>query len=207
MGFNQSGDKQVIGTGGTAHANNLAVAGNATVAGTFTNGSLVHTVTDVAPGTGISAVTTAICEHQVERIGNLYHTTILIDLTDLNGGGTAGDIIGKDGETANCHIGQITQAVHGTIVCGRVTCFETPAGGDPDVDIWGSVDEATGAQDAAITSLTGEEQLINHGDWTAEDVDYLSALPDADGYLYLACGTATDADYTAGILLIEMWGV
>jgi len=173
----------------------LTVAGNALI------------LEDMTPGTGISTGTGTICEHRVSKIGGLIKTEILIDLTGLNSGGTAGDIIGKDGGTANCHIGQITAAVNGTIIAGRVTCFETPAGGDPDVDIWGSVDEATGAQDAAISSLTGEGQLINHGDWTAEDVDHLSALPDADGYLYLACGAATDADYTAGILLIEMWGV
>lgn len=159
---------------------------------------------DMTEGTGISGATGEICEHRVSKVGGLYKTEILIDLTGLNSGGTAGDIIGKDGETANCHIGQITAAKNGTIVAGRVTCFETPSGGDPDIDIF-SATEATGAQDAAIGDLT-ETKLIDHGDWTAEDVDHLSATPAADEYLYLACGAATDADYTAGILLIELWG-
>lgn len=161
---------------------------------------------DMAPGTGVSAGSGTICEHRVSRVGGLYKTEILLDLTGLHGGDTAGDIIGKDGETANCHIGQITAAVNGTIIAGRITCFETPAGGDPDVDLYGSADEATGAQDAALTTLTGEAKLCDHGDWTAEDVDYLSALPDADGYLYLVQGDATDAAYSAGIFLIELWG-
>jgi len=159
---------------------------------------------DMTEGTGISGATGEICEHSVTKVGGLIKTEILVDLTGLNSGGTAGDIIGKDGETANCHIGQITAAKNGTIIAGRVTCFETPAGGDPDVDIFSAV-EATGAQDAAISTLD-ETKLIDHGDWTAEDVDHLSALPAADEYLYLVCGDATDADYTAGILLIEMWG-
>jgi hypothetical protein len=164
-------------------------------------------LTDMTPGTGISTGTGTICEHTVYKIGGLYKTEILIDLTGLNSGGTANDIIGKDGETANCHIGQITAAVNGTIVAGRVTCFETPNGGDPDIDIY-HADGATGAQDANIdTADSGSAvQLINHGDWTAEDLDYLTTMPAADEYLYLACGTATDADYDAGILLIELWG-
>jgi hypothetical protein len=162
---------------------------------------------DMTPGTGISTGTGTVCEHQVTKVGGVYKTEILLDITGLNSGDTAGDIIGKDGGTANCHLGQILAAVNGTITGGRITCLETPTGGDPDVDFWGSVDEATGAQDAAIASLTGEEQLINHGDWTAGDVTVLTAEPDADGYLYMACGVATDADYTAGKFLVELWGV
>jgi hypothetical protein len=161
----------------------------------------------MTPGTGVSTGTGTVYKSSVTREGDFYKTTIYIDLTGLNSGGTAGDIIGKDGGTANCHIGQITAAVNGTIVGGRISCLETPAGGDPDVDFWGSVDEATGAQDAAISSLTGEEQLINHGDWAAGEIAGLTAYPDADGYLYMACGAATDADYTAGQFLIELYGV
>lgn len=160
---------------------------------------------DMTPGTGISTGTGTICEHLVTKVGGVYKTEILLDITGLNSGGTAGDIIGVDGGTANCHIGQITAATNGTIIAGRVTCFETPAGGDPDINIYSAV-EGTGAQDAAITSLD-ETSLINHGDWTAEDVDHLDAFPAADEYLYLTCGDATDEDYTAGKLLIELWGV
>jgi len=159
---------------------------------------------DMTAGTGISTGTGTICEHRVTKVGGLYKTEILVDLTGLNSGNAAGDIIGKDGGTANCHIGQITAAVNGTIIAGRVTCFETPAGGDPDINIF-SATVGTGAQDAAIADLV-ETSLINHGDWTAEDVDHLDALPAANAYLYLTCGDATDADYTAGILLIELWG-
>jgi len=162
---------------------------------------------DMTAGTGISTGTGTVCEHLIIQGNGLIKTEIFIDLTGLNSGGTAGDIIGKDGETANCHIGQITDAKNGTIACGRITCLETPAGGDPDVDFWGSVTEATGAQDAAIASLTGEAQLINHGDWTVSESAALTAMPGADGYLYMACGAATDADYTAGKFLIELWGV
>jgi len=161
---------------------------------------------DMTPGTGISTGVATICEHTVIKVGGLFKTTILLDLTGLNSGGTAGDVIGKDGATANCHIGRILAAVNGTIIAGRITCHETPAGGDPDVDLWGNITEATLAQDTAISAATGEAQLINHGDWTAGEMAVLTALPAANGYLYLACGDATDADYSAGIFVIELWG-
>jgi len=154
-------------------------------------------------GVGITG-TAAVFETSVQRVGGIVKTSMLIDLTGLNSGGSAGDIIGADGAGV-AHLGQITAALNGTIIAGKITCFETPAGGDPDIDLW-YANEATGVEDTAITALTGEIQTINHGDWTAEDVDYLTAFPAANKYLYLTTGAATDAAYTAGILLIELWG-
>lgn len=204
--FTLSCDDQTGDTAVTLKPGEMAQATVLGIADPGAAGAYVPTAVDTVPGTGISTGTNTICEHSVTRVGSMYKTEILLDLTGLNDGGTAGDIIGKDGGTANCHIGAIAAAVNGTIVAGRITCFETPAGGNTDVDLWGTVTEATGAQDAAISTLTGETQLVNHGAWAAEEVDYLSALPGV-GYLYLACGASTDADYTAGIFLIELWGV
>ena len=162
-------------------------------------------LSDMTPGTGISSGTGTICEHSVTKIGGIFKTEILIDLTGLNSGGTAGDIIGKDGGAANCHIGQITAAVNGTIIAGKIECHEAPAGGDPDIDVW-SATESTGAQDAAITGLV-ETQLVNTGDHAVASIDIFTAWPAANQYLYLVCGVATDADYTAGRLLIMLWGI
>jgi len=162
--------------------------------------------TDMTPGTGISTGTGTICEHRVSKVGGLIKTEILIDLTGLNDGDTAGDVIGVDGDTANCHIGQITAALNGTIIAGRIHCLEVPAGGDVDVDFWGTVLEDTLAQDVAISTGTNEVQLIDHGDWAANEFDELTAMP-GPGYLYLATGSqGTDADYTGGIFLVELWG-
>jgi len=161
---------------------------------------------DMTPGTGISTGTNTICQHRVTKVGGLFKTEILVDLTGLNSGGSADDIIGKDGGTANCHIGQITAAVNGTIVAGRMTCFETPAGGDDDVDVYSST-AATGAEDAGAGALAGSSKLLNAGDSSAGSTDVFTALPAANSYLYLAGGTGGDATYTAGVLLIELWGV
>lgn len=170
-------------------------------------GAAVATLTpsvDIAPGTGISTGTGTKCEHQTVRKGSIIKTEILLDLTGLNSGDGVNDIIGK-AATANCHIGQVKAATHGTIFAGRISCLETPAGGDPDVDLW-YADEATGTEDVDIAGLTGETQIIDHGDWAENEADSLSAFPAANKYLYLACGAATDATYTAGIFLIELWG-
>jgi len=139
----------------------------------------------------------------VQKIGTVYKTTILVDLTGLNCGGTAGDIIGDDG-TGAAHLGQITAARNGTIFAGTVTCLEVPATGDPDIDLY-SATEATGVEDTAITALT-ETQLLNSGDHTLGKVGILTAFPAAGEYLYLVCGVATAGTYTAGKLLIELYG-
>jgi len=157
---------------------------------------------DVVPGTGFDGA--GVIEHQVHKIGTLFHTKILIDLTGLNSGGTANDIIGED-SAANCHFGQITAATHGTIIAGKVKCFESPATGDADIDIYSSTD-ATGTEDADVTGLAGQAILVNGGSLTAGQEAVFTALPAANSYLYLAGATGGDATYTAGIFLIEFWG-
>lgn len=158
---------------------------------------------DIVPGAGADGAETI--EHAVIRAGGLFHTTILVDLAGLNSGGTAGDIIGEDPGVAACHLGQITAAKNGTIVAGRITCLETPATGDDDIDLY-SATEATGAEDAAISGLTGT-QLCNSGDLTAGTVVMLTAFPAANSYLYLVAQTGdANATYSAGKLLIELWG-
>ena len=215
----EGGDRHVIASSGSLDVESggeidiesggaLKIAGTAITATAAEINQIDGSIlSDMTPGTGISTGTGTICEHSVVKVGGIYHTAILLDVTGLNGSGTAGDVIGKDGATANCHIGQITAAVNGTVTAGRMTCLEAPAGGNADIDVYGNVTEATLAQDTAISAATGEAILINHGAWAAGVMDELSALPAADGYLYLVCGAATDADFTAGKFLIELWGV
>lgn len=162
--------------------------------------------TGIACGSGFKHTNT-VCDIKVTRIGDLAKTEIYIDITDTLDGDTNGDIIGKDGQ-ANAYITQITDAVNGSIVGGKVECLETPATGNTDIDFWGGITEGTLAQDAAITTATGETQWFDHGAWAAEEVDYIAndKLPSANGYVYLANGTSTDAVYTAGKFLVTLWG-
>ena len=204
---------------------NLEVEGTVTNSGTVNNtgtiqiGGVAVTPTAVelnqlddavlagmTPGSGVLGTALA-AGGNVYKNGPLFKTEIFIDLTDLKSGTTAGDIIGK-AATANCHLGLITAAKNGTIVYGQITCLETPATGDPDVDFYGTVLEATGTQDVAISTLTNEALLLNNGDWTGAVATpiALTALP-GPGYLYAVDGGGTAAVYTAGQFLIELWGV
>ena len=177
-----------VSAGGT-----LSVTGRSTLTG--------NTIATTA-GTGITTGTGTVYEAGVIKIGEVFHTTILIDLTGLASSGS-GDIIGK-AATANSHIGQITAAVNGTVLGGKLTCLEAPAGGDPDINLW-YADEATGTEDAAVTGLTNQVQICDSGDLALNSVVSLTTVA-ADKYLYMATGASTNADYTAGKLLIEFWG-
>ena len=154
-------------------------------------------------GTGITGGTGTIYRSSVIREGGIIKTSILIDLTGLRSTAN-GDIIGVDGTSNVCHIGQITAARNGTILAGRMTCFETPAGGDPDINVH-SATEGTGVEDGAIADLT-ETLLVNSGDLSTGTVVIFTGVPAADEFLYLTLGATTDADYTAGKLLIELFG-
>ena len=162
---------------------------------------------NITPGTGISAVATALYSGNVTVAGDLIKTEIFIDLTGLNSN-AAGDIIGKDA-TANCHIGQITSALCGTIVAGTFQSLETPAGGEPDIDLFAAT-EATGTEDAAVSGLTETKLLDLGADLASGNLGTqfaLTAFPAADQYLYLvASGGGTDDTYTAGKLLITLYG-
>ena len=161
--------------------------------------------TGLTPGTGISAVAGAHLSW-VEYLGGIIKTTVLIDLVGLASGG-ANDIIGKDGATANCHIGQYTVAAMGTLQTIQLTHLELAAGGDPDINL-AAADEATLAENTALSAGTNPVTIINGGDGTASDNTKLSArtLAAADQYFYLSNGASTDAAYTAGRLLIEFYG-
>ncbi len=181
-------------SGNTSIAGTLAVTGRSTLTG--------NTIATTA-GTGITTGTGTVYAASVIKTGGIFHTKILIDLTGLASSGS-GDIIGK-AATANSHIGQITAAVNGTVLGGKMTCLEAPAGGDPDINLW-YADEATGAEDAAITSLTNQAQMCDSGDLALNSVISIPTPPAADKYIYMVTGAATDADYTAGKLLIEFFG-
>ena len=132
---------------------------------------------------------------------NLVKTTIMIDLTGLQST-AAGDIIGKNGEGI-AYIAQVTTANQGVVFGVSMSCYETPAGGDPDINLH-SADEGTGVEDTAIGDLT-ETLIINGGD-AAAGTRTAGGTIAADQYLYLTAGATTDAAYTAGRLVIEILG-
>jgi hypothetical protein len=164
----------------------------------------IESLTNGAPGAGISGGTGTVFKSSVVRIGDIIRTSILIDLTGLSSSATDGDIIGQG--TAAAYLGQITAAKNGTILSGRMTCLEVPLGGADDIDLY-SAAEATGVFDGAIGSLTETALVTSGGAWTLGGMKALSAVPAADAYLYLTGGEASAAGkYTAGKFLIELDG-
>jgi len=163
--------------------------------------------TEAATGAGIEG-TAETYVTQVQRFKsdtdtsvNLVKTTIMIDLTGL-ASSAADDIIGKAGSGV-AYIGRVTTEDTGTVFGVTMECFETPAGGDPDIDLY-SATEATGVEDSAIGDLT-ETLIINGGDASAGTRTAGGGIV-ADQYLYLVSGSTTNADYTAGRLLITIHG-
>ena len=153
-------------------------------------------------GTGITTGVGTICKANGGSMGGIYRMTILIDLTGLNSGGTAGDIIGVNGTALPCYIARLPAM---TVLGGRMTCLETPAGGDTDIDLY-SATEGTGVEDQAISALT-ETEIINAGAQTRGTVTYFSADPAANSYFYLVGQGTANNTYTAGRFLIEIFGV
>ena len=77
-----------------------------------------NAATTMTAGAGITGGSGTVYKSEVVKLGDIIHTNIIIDLTGLNSS-AAGDIIGKQG-TANCHLGQVTAAVNGTILFGEI---------------------------------------------------------------------------------------
>lgn len=135
--------------------------------------------------------------------GSVIVTTFLLDLTGAASSVTDVDIIGTSGVS---YIGQITAALNGTVLGGKMTCLEVPAGGADDIDLYFAT-EGTGAFDGIVTDLA-ETALITAGEaWAAGASKFFAADPAANSYLYLTAGEASAAGtYTAGRFLIEIWG-
>ncbi len=161
-------------------------------------------VAGMVAGTGITTGSGTVAKAGVEKVGDIFITRILMGLDGLRST-IDGDIIGVDGTALKCHWGQITTAVNGTIFAGQAIPFETPAGGDPDINIF-SATEDTGSEDDAISGLTSTALLDYAGDFAPETPKILTALPAADEFIYLVAGATTDADYTGGIILLELYG-
>lgn len=157
-------------------------------------------------GTGITAGTGTICRAHIATDGGMKMMRILIDLRGLNSGGTAGDVIGVNGTANPCFVARIPAGF--TILGGRMTCFETPAGGDTNIDLFQALENGA-VEDQAVTTLS-RTQMIVGGAQTRGTVTYVSGTAATSSnhiYLYLVGNGTANATYTAGRLLIEMFGV
>ena len=167
----------------------------------YINQNCDPTLQQMTPGAGFKGVNT-IHKVGVRLTGAVKKTEIMIDLTDAKSVATDLDIIGLSGVS---HIGQITAALNGTVLMGKVTCLEVPVGGAVDIDLY-TATEGTGAYDGLVTDLTETALVTAGGNWTLGLEKTMAAVPAANAYLYLTSGAATAGTYSAGKFLIEFWG-
>ena len=159
-------------------------------------------------GAGIEGIA-LVYSTSILRIGKLIKTEIFIDLTGLNSQAQDLDIIGDDG-TGEAWIAQLTEELNGTIYKAQMSCFELPATGDPNIDLYEAV-ESTGVEDTLISALDETVLLTSQSDgsdWASGDSFAHAAITTAGEYLYLVQGdaTGTDGTYTAGQFWLEFWG-
>lgn len=161
--------------------------------------------TATQPGTGITAGTGTICKTSIKRDGDRIVTTIFVDLTGLQSSTTDLDIIGTGSGVA--YLTQITAAANGTIVGGTMTCYEVPATGADDIDLYAAT-EGTGVFDGAVGDLAETAVITTGGAWANGTVKPIIAdSVAANKYLYLTCGEAgTVGTYTAGRLELILIG-
>ena len=166
-------------------------------------------------GTGITGGTDTVYKSWQHSQNGIISTYIYLDMDGLLGAGGAKDVIGKVG-TANCHLGRIGEvAVCGTLFAGRMTCLETPAGGETDIDLYSS-NVATGTENVAYdhSDMGTEVALLTAGAaWSSDlsanqyNVAGFTGLPNANDYLYMVKGGANStSEYTGGKFLIELFG-
>lgn len=194
---------------GSASGGTFNIAGTFQVGGTAVTSTaaelnkLDDSVVILSAGAGVSAAETY--KSGYFQQGGIITTRIFIDLTGLVGSATDLDIIGNTGGATSAHLGRIVTATAGTMIGGRVTCLEVPAGGSADVDFY-SASESTGAQDGLVTSLTETALVTSGGAWTSGASKGMTALPAANDYIYITNGAASGGTFTAGKFLIEFFG-
>lgn len=166
--------------------------------------SLPQTLT-VPAGAGITGGPGTVYKTTVRLWGDIYRTTIFIDITGLQSSTTDLDIIGQS--TTPAHIGQLSVAQQGvTTQSLTMTCMEAPATGVTDIDLYSAV-EGTGKFDDAVTGLTETALITAGGAWTNGAVKGATTVPTNTEFLYLTCGAAgTVGTYSAGKFLIELVG-
>lgn len=178
----------------------LIVTGTVTSAGGFI-GDLAPAVETAEHGAGLIGTAVAPVTRRWTEAGVII-TQFKIDLTGLASVATANDVIGL-AAGGNAFIRQYKTEIDGIIFKAELSCIETPAGGDNDVNV---VAAASGT--LAYDGAGGTTYGINGGDAVAgQTIQNLVQGLTADHYFYLTAGTGdTAGTYTAGQFIFTTWG-
>lgn len=150
-----------------------------------------------AIGTGATPTT----KRWIER-GGIIVTQITFDLQGLASVATANDVIGlAAGGVA--YIGRNVVATNGVIFKTTLSCLETPATGDNDVNVVANASAVLAYDDAGGTTY-----LSNSGDLLiGQTIELLTPGLTANDYYYITAGTGdTAGTYTAGQYVLTTYG-
>lgn len=186
----------------STHFTNLTIDNDIAVTGNINfTGNLVPTVETAEHGPGlIGTAATPVTRRWTEA--GVIITQFKIDLTGLASVATANDVIGL-AAGGIAFIRQYKPAIDGIIFKAELSCIETPAGGDNDVNV-----VANSSGTLAYSGAGGTTYGINGGDAVAgQTIQNLVQGLTADHYFYLTAGTGdTAATYTAGQFIFTTWG-
>ena len=180
--------------------------------GTYTGGQFLIQVEEkysLLPGDGFDSANNLTYYSWIESDydDEKVKTNIIIDLTGLTNEATHKDMIGYN--SGFVHIGGISYQRTGNIYKAVMTCLQTPAGGELDIDVYQST-SSTGTEGNLVTSLDNDVQLLDaSGDWSANSTKTFDLNPSDSNYLYLTVGAESSISagtYTAGKFLIELYG-
>tara|TARA_R110000851_G_scaffold322786_1_gene489000 strand:- start:355 stop:960 length:606 start_codon:yes stop_codon:yes gene_type:complete len=176
---------------------------------------------DLTKTAGVAAED-AIGNQTTLRNGSEIITDITIDLNPAAGalhsfnlGGAGGGaaaqtsitgVSSSSGTHGNAQLIVLDKTQQGLITSCELICVETPTGGGTHVGVWYA--DNAGAAGAAVSTLTTQVELIENAtmaigvETAGVDID-----ADIDGkYLYLAHSGSADANYTAGKLILRLYG-
>lgn len=146
-------------------------------------------------GTGVAPATYRRTEN------GIIITEIKIDLKGLASVATANDVIGL-ASGGHAYIGRNVVANNGIIFKAELICLQTPSGGGTDINV---VANASGT--LAYDSAGGTTYGVDGGVQAAgQTVQNLVQGITANHYFYLTVGTGAAGTYTAGQLLVRLYG-
>ena len=187
----------------------LTLGGLTSASAVYASGAL-HIEDTGATGRGAGAATGSAFSVKTANFNGECITTILVDLQGMKSKDDEADVIGIAG-TAASYLMKWETARHGTAYKLEAACIEAPTGGTEDIDIL-SNSSATATYDTDGSGFT--DILLAGGDWAVgkrlgtDGANGTQTQIANNDYLYLAAGDAnTDGIYTAGKLIIKIYGV
>jgi hypothetical protein len=178
---------------------------------------IMNAGTTTAPGAGFNGGEDTVVS-RIQEINGVTITTFEINIDDqVSTAGTGLRIMGDSAGAAAAHFARLDSGVNGLIYKATMVCMESPAGGEPDLDVYAeSAVRAEGASIsgnyARIITARSDHVVTKFSEENAPFYDNgTGATPGLhEYYLYLVNGTGGTMDggtYSAGKFLLQLYGI